>query len=139
MSLDKTLFLRLGGKQTLVKVHKLFYDKAYSHPWLRKYFTDKPQEVLERQQTAFMGQLMGGPKAYAGKSPKSAHRHMEISEELFDLRSQMLSDSIKAAGVSDELRQEWLAADEALRRAVVKPLEDCTRAYPSQRFLSFSR
>ncbi len=73
MAIDKTLYNRLGGKPTFVKVHKIFYDKAYADPWLRKFFTDKPQEVLESQQTDFMVQLMGGPKAYGGKSPKSAH------------------------------------------------------------------
>lgn len=140
MAIDKTLFNRLGGKATLVKVHKIFYDKAYAHPWLSKYFTDKPQEVLENQQTDFMVQLMGGPKAYGGKSPKSAHQHMVISDELFELRSDMLSDSIKEAGIRDDLRVEWLDADRSLKRALVKTSEsDCIQAYPNQPILNFPK
>jgi len=140
MAIDKTLYDRLGGKSTYIKVHKIFYDKAYAHPWLSKYFTDKPQEVLENQQTDFMVQLMGGPKAYGGKSPKSAHQHMLISDELFELRSEMLSDSIKEAGISDDLRQEWLDADRTLKRALVKSSEsECTQAYPNQPILNFIR
>ena len=140
MAIDKTLFDRLGGKTTFVKVHKIFYDKAYADPWLRKFFTDKPQEVLENQQTDFMIQLMGGPKAYGGKSPKSAHQHMVISEELFELRSQMLSDSIKEYGLSDALREEWLDADRTFKRALMKTSEaDCTQAYPNQPILNFRR
>jgi truncated hemoglobin YjbI len=140
MSIDRTLFDRLGGKHTFVKVHKIFYDKAYAHPWLSKYFTEKPQHVLEEQQTDFMIQLMGGPKIYAGKTPKSAHQHMMISEELFELRSAMLSDSIKEAGINDELRKEWLAADGALKKALVKSSEEeCSRSYPNQPILNFSR
>ena len=140
MSIDKTLYERLGGKPIYIKVHRIFYDKAYAHPWLSQYFTDKPQEILESQQTDFMIQLMGGPKAYGGKTPKSAHQHMMISEELFDLRSQMLSDSLKEAGVSDELRVEWLKADATLKRALVKSSKDeCSRSYPTQPILDFAK
>ena len=140
MAVDKTLFDRLGGRSTYLKVHKIFYDKAYAHPWLSQYFTDKPQEVLENQQTDFMMQLMGGPKVYGGKTPKSAHAHMVITEELFDLRSEMLSESIKEAGVADALRKEWLAADGALKRALVKKSEcECSQSYPNQPILNFSK
>lgn len=140
MAIDKTLYDRLGGKETFIKVHKIFYDKAYADPWLRKYFTDKPQEVLENQQTDFMVQLMGGPKIYGGKSPKSAHQHMVITDELFELRSNMLSESIKEVGIADGLRQEWLDADRTFKRALEKKSEaECTQAYPNQAILNFPR
>ena len=140
MAVDKTLYDRLGGKITFVNVHKIFYDKAYADPWLRKYFTDKPQAVLESQQTDFMIQLMGGPKAYGGKSPKSAHQHMVISDELFELRSKMLSDSIKEYGISDTLREEWLEADRTFKRALMKKSEaECVQSYANQPILKFPR
>ena len=140
MAIDKTLYDRLGGKPTFIKVHKIFYDKAYAHPWLSKYFTDKPQEVLENQQTDFMVQLMGGPKVYGGKSPKSAHQHMFISSELFELRSEMLSESIKEAGIRDDLRNEWLDADRTFKRALAKnSVSECTQSYPNQPILDFPR
>ena len=140
MAIDKTLYDRLGGKNIFIKVHKIFYDKAYADPWLRKFFTDKPQEVLENQQTDFMIQLMGGPKAYGGKSPKSAHQHMVITEELFELRSQLLSISIKEAGINDALREEWLDADRTFKRALEKKSEsECIQSYPNQPILNFPR
>jgi len=140
MAIDKTLYERLGGKETFIKVHKIFYDKAYADPWLHKYFTDKPQQVLESQQTDFMVQLMGGPKIYGGKSPKSAHQHIVITDELFELRSGMLSESIKEAGVANDLRQEWLDADRTFKRALEKKSEaECTQAYPGQPILNFPR
>lgn len=113
---------------------------AYAHPWLSKYFTDKPQQVLEEQQTEFMTFLMGGPNLYIGKTPKVAHQHMVISEELFELRRQMLSDAIKQEGISDELREEWLAADGALKKALIKKsAAECQRAYASQEILDFKK
>ena len=140
MSIDKSLFNRIGGKSTLIKVHKIFYDKAYAHPWLSQYFTDKPQEILESQQTEFMGQLFGGPKAYAGKTPKMAHQHMMITEELFDIRSQLLAESLSEAGLPADLQQEWLDADGTFKRALSKESVDkCERSYPTQPILDFSR
>jgi hemoglobin len=139
MAIDKTLYKRLGGKTTFIKVHKIFYDKAYDDPWLSKYFTDKPQELLENQQTDFMIQLMGGPKAYGGKTPKSAHQHMVISEELFELRAKILSESITEAGINDDLRQEWLEADATFKKALLKTSEtQCIKSYPTQEILNFS-
>ncbi len=138
MAIDKTLFKRLGGKATLERVHKTFYDLAYAHPWLRKYFTDKPQEVLEQQQTDFMSYLMGGPNLYTGKTPKMAHQHMVITDELFEVRRQLLSEAIKQEGISDDLREEWLAADSALKRSISKKTAgDCQRAYATQEILDF--
>ncbi len=140
MAIDKTLYDRLGGKACFEKVHKIFYDKAYAHPWLSLYFTDKPQELLENQQTDFMIQLMGGPKCYSGKTPKSAHQHILISNELYELRSKMLAESISEAGISDELRDEWIAVDTTFQRALVKSSEsECVRSYPTQPILNFSK
>lgn len=140
MAIDKTLYARLGGKNTFDRVHKIFYDKVYAHNWLRKYFTDKPQQLLEEQQTNFMIQIMGGPKCYGGKTAKAAHQHMFITEELFELRASLLSDSIIEAGIDDNLRVEWLNADAALKKAIVKTsLDQCIKSYPTQDILDFDK
>jgi len=139
-TIDKTLFVRIGGFDTLKKVHKIFYDKAYEHDWLKLYFTDKPQTVLEDQQTDFMAQLMGGPKRYAGKTPKMAHQHIHITDELFKLRQHMLNESLLEYGLDDELRKEWMRADAALKQAVTKTsVDECQKAYPGQEILSFPK
>ena len=140
MAIDKTLYDRLGGRPTFEHVHKIFYDKAFAHTWLRKFFTDKPQKVLENQQTDFMIQLMGGPRCYGGKSPKTAHQHMLITEELFTVRAKLLSDSIKEAGIADDLRKEWMNADAALKKALVKTsIDECTKSYATQAILDFPK
>lgn len=134
MAIDSTLFDRLGGFDTLRKVHKIFYDKLFVHPWLKQYFVDHPQEIFENQQTNFMAGLMGGPKCYAGKTPKMAHQNIMITDELFEIRSEILSQSIKEAGVADDIRLEWLDADHTLKRALVKnSVSDCKTMFDGQR------
>jgi len=140
VSIDKTLFERLGGRGVFVKVHKIFYDKLFADEWLGKYMEGKIQDLLEDQQTDFMVSIMGGPNRFAGKTPKWAHSHMVITDELFSLRHQLLSESIKEAGVGDALREEWLAVDDTFRRALVKSTEEkCVKAYPTQPILNYPK
>lgn len=133
MNIDKTLFDRLGGFPTLEKVHRIFYDKLFAHPWLKQYFVEHPQEIFETQQTRFMAKLMGGPNIYAGLTPRIAHQNIVITDELFETRNAILSDSIKEVGIADNLREEWLSADRALKASLVKKsAAECTTMYKGQ-------
>ncbi|MBT3343066.1 MAG: group 1 truncated hemoglobin [Gemmatimonadetes bacterium] len=117
---DHTLLEALGGRPVVERVHKLFYDKIYVHPWLKHFFLHISQELIEEQQTDFMISNMGGGKIYSGGLPKNVHRHMNISDELFDVRAALLRESILECGVTDELADRWLRIDNAFRRALVK-------------------
>lgn len=134
MGIDSTLFDRLGGMDVMRRVHKIFYDKLFAHPWLKQYFVEHPQEIFENQQTDFMAGLMGGPKIYAGKTPKMAHQNIFITDELFETRNEILSQSIKEAGIPDDVREEWLAVDRTLKKALVKTsVDECRTMYDGQR------
>lgn len=134
MAIDSTLFDRLGGYDAMHRVHKSFYNKLFAHPWLKQFFVEHPQEIFEKQQTDFMAGLMGGPKVYAGKTPKMAHQNILITDEMFETRNSILSQSIKETGIADDIREEWLAADRTLKRALVKSsVAECSTMYQGQR------
>ena len=116
----QSLFELVGGLPTLQKVHKVFYDKVYAHPWLGKFFADKNQESIEFRQTQFMAEKMGADVKYMGKQPYMAHRALYITDELFDLRTQLLLESLKQVGVADNLIKRWLRIDSAFKRKIVK-------------------
>jgi len=42
-----TLFDELGGMPAIKKVHRIFYDKLLSHPWLKDFFVGVPRPHLE--------------------------------------------------------------------------------------------
>ncbi len=135
---DDNLFHLIGGRATLDKVHKLFYDKIYGHPWISQYFQGIQQEIIEIQQSDFMSQVMGGPAKYCGKLPIPAHRHMFISEELFELRTQLLLESLTEAGVSPENQVLWLKIDQAFKKGIIKKdLGDCTPRFTTDEILNF--
>ena len=116
----QTLFDAVGGLPALKKVHKIFYDKVYAHPWLGKFFEGHSQEAIENRQTSFMAVKMGGDVTYMGKEPRMAHRAMYITEELFDLRTELLRDSLKEAGVPLDLIERWIKIDNAFKKQIVK-------------------
>ena len=81
---------------------------------------------------------VGGPKMYCGKFPVPAHKHMYITEELFDLRHQMLKESISEAGLSDEIRDKWLKIDNSFKDALVKKsIHDCQKRFATDEILAF--
>jgi truncated hemoglobin YjbI len=124
---NESLFDLIGGRPTLDKVHKSFYDKIYKHPWIGQYFQGIQQEIIEAQQSDFMSQAMGGPAMYLGKLPIPAHRHMFISEELFELRTELLKEAFQEAGVSDQNQEHWLKIDQAFKNGIVKKsLSECS-------------
>jgi hemoglobin len=95
-----------GGRESLEKVCKVFYDKVYAHPWLKLYFEKIPQEHIERQQVNFMQKVLGGFDRYSGKTPPAAHKHMFITEELFQVRQQLLRDSFNESFKPQLVRQD---------------------------------
>ena len=68
---DDSLFDLLGGRPTLEKVHKVFNDKLYEYLWLKGFFEEIDQKVIENQQTDFMTSNMGGGKIYSGGFQKN--------------------------------------------------------------------
>ena len=134
----ESLFVAIGGKATLEKVHKIFYDKIYEHPWISKFFEGIDQTMIENQQTDFMSMAMGGPQVYAGKFPIPAHKHMNISDELFELRSEMLKASIKEAGVPEALAEKWLKIDSSFKKGIVKKnYQECEKRFNTDEILDF--
>jgi hemoglobin len=118
--MNAILFDAVGGLPTLQKVHKIFYDKVYAHPWLGQFFLGHSQEAIENRQTSFMAEKMGGPVVYMGKEMAMTHEAMYITEELFYLRRSLLEESLKEVGLDEVLRERWLKIDGAFMSKVVK-------------------
>ena len=120
MDEKQTLFELIGGRPTLQRVHKIFYDRIFAHPELKHYFANQNQVTIEEQQTNFMTAKMGGGKIFTGKTPENCHMRLFITKELFDLRNKILKESILECGISGELLERWMGINEAFERTVVK-------------------
>jgi len=137
---DTTLFENVGGRPVLERVHKVFYDKLYEHPWLKQFFSTIDQKTIENQQTDFMVSNMGGGKIYSGALPKNAHKHMFVTDEMFDLRNRILKESLAACGVPAELAECWLRIDDAFRKSIVKEdLSQCEKRFFTDKIQVFPK
>lgn len=135
---SSNLFEQLGGRETLERVHKRFYDKLYDHPWLGQFFKGIIRTTIENQQTDFMTSAMGGPEVYFGRLPIPAHSHMNITPELFDLRHSLLKESLEEEAIPFELAQRWLKIDAAFKTGLVKKsLSDCKRRFNTDEILDY--
>ncbi len=120
-----SLFETIGGIETLRRVHRVFYDKVYAHPWLGLYFQGIRQDLIEEKQTRFMAEKMGARDIrYIGHAPALAHRRMYIDDALFDLRQRLLRESLEECEVEAKCIERWLAIDGAFRRQIVKPSKE---------------
>ena len=137
---DRTLLDDLGGRPMLEKVHKLFYDRLYEHPWLKHFFLPTDQKHIENQQTDFMVSNMGGGKIYVGGIPNAVHGRMYISEDLFDLRSVILKECILECGVPEALAERWIRIDGGFRNALVKSsIDECEKRFFTDEILAFPK
>ena len=133
-------FERIGGRKQLIKINKAFYDKVYTHPWLKLYFLEIPQEHIENQQVDFMQKVLGGENVYVGKTPATTHNHMYITNELFDVRQKLLQEAFNETDTCNELATMWLALDESFRRVITNESPDeCERRFKTDVILNFPK
>lgn len=131
----------LGGVEILKKAMKEFYDRVYEHPWLGQYFKHIEQEVIESQQVDFMIGALGGPKnLYNGQLPVKAHQNMFITEELYDLREEMLITALRKVGACEELIEKWAKIDAAFKGSIVKQnISDCEKQFVTDEIMAFDK
>ena len=134
------LFEKMGGRNSLIKINKVFYDKVYQHAWLRQYFLAIPQEHIENQQIDFMQKVLGGTNVYVGKTPPATHNHMFIPNELFDIRKQLLIEAFEETQADAELVEKWLALDESFRRLIInESANECAPRFKTDPILNFTK
>jgi hemoglobin len=66
-----------------------------------------------------MAEKMGGPK-YLGKPVKQVHENLYITEELFQVRHELLKESLFETGISKENIERWLRIDNAFMHSICK-------------------
>ncbi len=134
-ALAKSLFEQVGGIVVLRNVTRVFYDKVYRHPWLKTYFEHIDQDHIASQQAEFMQGVLGGPAIYRGRTPGTAHPHIEITAKAFDLRQELLRQTLVELCIHPDITKRWLALDEAFRKRLVKDRANCRKRYGSDKII----
>lgn len=123
---DPLLFEEIGGEDVVTAVHRRFYDIMFEHPWLGQFFFGKSKSALIKKQTQFMIAAFNGPNNYSGDTPAFVHMHMFITDEMADLREQILKECLLAEGLTEYIADRWIKVDHSFRAGIVKKsMDEC--------------
>lgn len=126
---DPSVYAQIGGRPCLERVHKALYDKIYTHPAFKTFFKNTDQTSLENQQSDIMAMALGGPSINGGQ-PDDARQNMFIPEGIFELRHQILAETLKECLVPEEPRNLWLAADRKFNEFFTEEtIDDCEQRF----------
>ncbi len=130
----------MGGRNAVEKITTAFYEKIYADPWLSQFFEGIPQPHIEKQQNDFMQAALGGFNKYGGKTPPSAHQHINITEEVYAAREAFLEEAFAECQSHPDMIDMWRKVDETFKRRVVKESKDeCIMRYPAEGIRDFPK
>lgn len=136
--MNNEFFEAVGGRRILETVSKTFYDKVFRHKRMRKFFLHVRQDHQESQQVDFMQQALGGAPKFCGRAPLRAHMHINITEELYGLRQELLLEALNENDASPELISRWLAIEDSFKRKLVKKdLSECEKRFGNDTIIDF--
>ena len=77
--MEKTLYEKYGGQETIEKIVKSFYEKVKDDSSISHFFAQTDWDKQIKHQTAFISFALGGP-AYTGRSMEQAHSGLDLQE-----------------------------------------------------------
>ncbi|MBI3403920.1 MAG: group 1 truncated hemoglobin [Acidobacteria bacterium] len=117
-----TLYKRLGGYDALAAVTDDFIGRLASDPTLGKFFAGHSKDSLARIRQLIVDQLCaatGGPCVYIGRTMKTAHEGMGISEANWDASVKHLIATLDKFKVPKAEKDEVLAAISSMKADIV--------------------
>jgi hemoglobin len=113
-----SIYMQLGSS-TISDVIVTFYKMMMGDPSIAPHFDDYDVEQIMSHQHAFLCVATGGPLDYVGRSIRSAHGTLNISNEVFDRTAEHLGTALAGAGVQADTHATIMAKVEAFRSHVV--------------------
>ena len=78
-----SLFERIGGQDAINAAVDIFYGKVLADNRVNQFFDDVDMPGQIGKQRIFLAYAFGGPVKHTGKDLRSAHAHLDLSEEHF--------------------------------------------------------
>ncbi|MCL9817999.1 group I truncated hemoglobin [Natronocalculus amylovorans] len=116
----KTLFDRLGGKDSIEAVVTEFYHRMLADESVAHHFEDTDIAAQRAHQTQFLSAVAGGPVEYSGSDMETAHKGMGITDAEFDATADHLDAALREFDVPKKERTDVLAAVASYREDIVE-------------------
>jgi hemoglobin len=105
-----SIYEQIGGAEALEAVVDDFYVRVLADSELASFFSGTNMSRLKGKQVEFFAAALGGPEPYAGAPMRQVHQGRGITMHHFRLVAGHLSESLSAAGVSDEIVEQIIGA-----------------------------
>ena len=117
-----SLFERLGGEEAVNAAVDIFYRKVLADDRVNKFFEGVDMEKQAAKQKAFLTMAFGGPNNYTGEDMRKGHAHLVekgLNDSHVDVIIELLGETLKELGVSDDLIAEVAAIANSVRDDVL--------------------
>jgi len=111
-------FERIGGEPALRALVEDFVDRCFDDVMIGFFFARADRERVKRFEYEHAAAHLGAGIEYGGRPIRVAHGAHRIMGGQFARRLQILREVLQAHGVPEDVRQRWIAAQEALRGEV---------------------
>lgn len=118
----QSLYKRLGGYDALAAVADDFIPRLVKDPQLGKYFVGHGTDSLHHIRQLIVEQLCeatGGPCYYLGRSMRTAHAGMGITDGEWDIAVDHLIEAMMQLKVPDKERDDVLTVVASLKKDIV--------------------
>lgn len=123
MSVQPSLYEKLGGAPAVEKAVEIFYRKVLADPRVNHFFEGVDMEKQIAKQRAFMTMAFGGPNEYTGRNMREAHERLVKEKGLNDTHVDVIIEHLRSTleelGVAPELIEEVIQGVESLRDEVL--------------------
>ena len=111
----KTIYQQLGGEPAIAAAVEIFYKKVLDDPELMGFFSETNMTFQKNHQKRFITYLTGGSDTYKGKDMRSAHKHLNLTDDHFDAIKNYLGETLLELKVPYNLVETIGGAIETLR------------------------
>ncbi|MDO7882832.1 group I truncated hemoglobin [Salinibacterium soli] len=114
-----SVFDKLGGEAAIALAVDDFSARMTADPELAGWFEELDLEALKHHQRAFLAVALGGPEEYSGRSMRTAHAGLGITDHAYTRTVAHLADALTALGADPELVATVVRRVELMRAAIV--------------------
>lgn len=108
-------FEDIGGEPALRKIIDTFVDRIFDDMMIGFHFRKADRARVKRFEYEHAAQHLGADVRYTGRPLRAAHAAHHIMGGQFMRRRQILVETLDEFGVPPEIRDAWLATQDALR------------------------
>ena len=114
-----SLYKRIGGQKPIDAMVEIFYKKVLADDRIRHFFDDVKMKDQKRKMKMYLGYAFGGPVTYTGKDMRSAHKHLDITQEHFIAIAEHLQSSLRDLHVPSNIIAEVMQIVATVRNDIM--------------------